>query len=481
MNRDLLHHLRETVRLAVPVAIGQLGHVMLSVTDSLMVGRLGPEPLAAAALGGSIFVLMLVFAAGMSSAITPLTAIACGEGKHDDAGIVYRQGLLLNTLIGVILVAVSWVLSLFLDALNQPDQVVVLAQPYLQIISYSFVPMMVFMSTRNFIEGQAFTRPAMVVIILANGVNVFGNWVLIFGNLGFPALGLNGAAYSSLLVELFSAVAIVWYVMRSPRFARYRPILEFRSFNTRVQARILRIGLPSGLQYVFEAGSFSVSAVMMGWIGAKALAAHQIAINLASVSFMVILGIANAATIRVGNAVGRRDRRQVRSAGFTAWLLAVILMSLAATAFVLFRHSLPELYVDDPEVIRIAAGLLVFAAIFQISDGSQVVGHGSLRGMTDVTVPLFIAIFSYWVIGLPSGYYFAFVAGMGAQGVWMGFVFGLSTAAAAFLFRFHRKSNALFPHPAGSTPPDSSPLAVSSPASARRTTDAQQQPKSGGM
>ncbi|MDT8325317.1 MAG: MATE family efflux transporter, partial [Bacteroidota bacterium] len=382
MNRDILHHLRETIRLAVPVAIGQLGHVMLNVTDSLMVGSLGPAPLAAAALGGSIFILMLVFAAGMSSAITPLTAIACGENRHEEAGIVYRQGLLLNSGIGLLLIAISWLLSHFLDALHQPEHVVILAQPYLQIISFSFVPMMVFMSSRNFIEGQSFTRPAMVVIILANGVNIAGNWVLIYGKLGFPALGLNGAAYSSLLVEVFSAVAIVWYILRSPRFARYQPILEFRSFNTRVQSRILRIGMPSGLQYVFEAGSFSVSAVMMGWIGAKALAAHQIAINLASVSFMIILGISNAATIRVGNAVGRRDAQQVRIAGFTAWLLAVGLMSLAAVAFVVFRHALPALYVDDPEVIRIAAGLLIFAAIFQLSDGSQVVGHGSLRGMT---------------------------------------------------------------------------------------------------
>ncbi len=445
MNRETVFHLRETVRLAVPVAIGQLGHVTLSVADSLMVGRLGPEPLAGAALGGSVFVLMLVFAAGMSSAITPLTAIACGEENHDEAGIVYRQGLLLNAMIGVLLIALSWLLSNFLHMLDQPDQVVLLARPYLEIISFSFLPMMVFLTSRNFIEGQSFTRPAMVVIILANGVNVAGNWVLIYGNLGFPALGLNGAAYSSLLVELFSAVAIVWYVLRSKRFIRYRPILEFRSFNTCVQARILRIGLPSGLQYVFEAGSFSVSAIMMGWIGAKVLAAHQIAINLASISFMIILGIANAATIRVGNAVGKKNRHEVRQAGFSAWLLAVTLMSIAAAVFILFREVLPSLYVDDPEVIRIAAGLLIFAAFFQLSDGSQVVGHGSLRGMTDVTVPLYIAIVSYWIIGLPAGYIFAFVVGMGPEGVWTGFVFGLTTAAVAFLYRFHRKSKTLFP------------------------------------
>jgi MATE family multidrug resistance protein len=210
-----------------------------------------------------------------------------------------------------------------------------------------------------------------------------------------------------------------------------------------MQKRLLRLGVPSGLQYVFEAGSFSVSAIMMGWIGAKALAAHQIAISLASISFMIILGISNAATIRVGTAVGRRDAREVRMAGFTAVALAWILMSFAAVTFVLFRHILPTIYISDPEVIGIASSLLIFGALFQLSDGTQVVGHGLLRGMTDVTVPMYIAIFSYWIVGLPSGYLFAFVLGMGAEGVWLGFVFGLTTAACSFLYRFYRHSNRL--------------------------------------
>ncbi|MCB2204075.1 MATE family efflux transporter [bacterium] len=440
MERNLGTHLRETVRLAVPVAIGQLGHVMLGVTDSLMVGQLGPVPLAASSLGNSVFVLMLVLAAGISSAITPLTAIACGREDFDEAGVVFRQGLLVNSGIGILLIALSLFLSTLLDVLNQPSSVVVLAEPYLRIISFSFLPMMVFMSARNFIEGQSFTRPAMVVIILANGVNVLGNWVLIYGNLGFPALGLDGAGYSSLMVEVFSAVAIMVYVLRSKRFTRYRPLLAFHSFNTAMQLRILRIGLPSGMQYFFEAGSFSLSAVMIGWIGAKALAAHQIAISMAATSFMIILGIANAATIRVGNAVGKGDAREVRQAGFSAWVLAISLMSVAALIFIIFRNTLPTLYIDDPEVIHIASGLLIIAAVFQLSDGSQVVGHGSLRGMTDVTVPLYIAIFSYWVIGLPSGYIFAFVFDMGVKGVWLGFVFGLTTAAISFQYRFHRQS-----------------------------------------
>lgn len=438
-------HLRETAALAVPVSIGQLGHVMLTVTDSLMVGQLGAVPLAAASLGHSIFVLLLVLAVGISSAITPLAAIAHGGGDHAEAGIVFRQGLLINSLIGALLIIAAWGVSHFLGLLGQPAAVLELATPYLRIMGFSFFPMMIFLSARNFIEGLSWTRPAMVIIILANGVNVFGNWVLIYGNLGMPALGLNGAGYSSLMVEAFSALAIMYFVLHDRRFDRYQPLLQFRTFNTRMIRRLLRIGIPSGLQYFFEAGSFSFSAIMMGWIGTTALAAHQIAISLASISFMIILGISHAGTIRVAHAVGRRDGAEIRMAGMTATGLALTLMSIAAITFVIFRDQLPKLYVDSANVIELASALLIFAALFQLSDGMQAIGHGVLRGMTDVTVPMFIAIIAYWVIGLPSGYVFGFILGMGARGIWLGFVAGLTTAAVFFHLRFHRLVRRRFP------------------------------------
>ncbi|MBN1447805.1 MAG: MATE family efflux transporter [Bacteroidetes bacterium] len=446
-------HLRETTALAIPVSIGQLGHVMLSVTDSLMVGQLGAAHLAAASLGHSVFVLLLVFAIGCSSAITPLTAIAAGKGDHDEAGIVFRQGLLLCAFIGILLIGAAWILTDFLDLLGQEQHVLVLAAPYLRILGFSFLPMMIFLSTRHFIEGLSWTRPAMIIILLANAVNVGGNWVLIYGNLGMPALGLNGAGYSSLLVELFSAVAIFTYVFRAKRFRRYQPILQFRSINISVMRRLLRIGVPSGVQYMLEAGSFSFSAIMMGWIGATALAAHQIAISLASVSFMIILGISHAGTIRVANFVGKRDGEEIRRAGVTAAIMALGCMSLAALTFILFRTELPKFYIDDTSVISLAASLLIYAAVFQLSDGMQAVGHGILRGMTDVTVPMMIAAFAYWVVGLPSGYLFAFILDFGPEGIWLGFVGGLTTAAVAFHIRFHRLSRRLFPPSPAETAP----------------------------
>ncbi|MDX9758277.1 MAG: MATE family efflux transporter [Bacteroidota bacterium] len=445
-NRDggFRTHLRETTLLAIPVSIGQLGHVMLGVTDSVMVGRLGEVPLAAASLGHGVFVLMLVFAIGICSALTPLTAIADGGGDHSRAATTFRHALFLNFVVGGLLVLFTWLIADVLTVLKQPPAVVALTGPYLRIMGFSFLPMTIFLTFRNFIEGLSFTKPAMVAILLANVVNVFGNWLLIYGNLGMPALGLRGAGYSSVAVELFAAIALTVYVLRAPSFRRYHPMLHFPRLDRAVLSRLLRIGLPSGLQYIFEAGSFTFSAVMIGWLGATALAAHQIALNLASVSFMITLGIAHAATIRVGNAVGREDRAAVRMAGFSAVTMGMTLMGCAAISFIALRDVLPALYIDDTAVRQLAGQLLVLAAIFQLSDGAQVVGHGLLRGMTDVTVPMFIALGAYWVIGVPASYLLAFVAGFGAPGVWMGFVLGLSTAAVSFLLRFHLHSRQSF-------------------------------------
>ncbi len=438
MRRNFRDHIRETTTLAIPVSIGQLGHVMLGTTDSLMVGRLGEVPLAAASLGHSVFVMMLVFVIGICNAITPLTAIAAGKNDHDEAGMVFRHGLLVNISAGVLLMFVTWLVSSSLALMKQPPEVVDLAVPYLRIMGCSFLPMTIFLSHRNFIEGLSFTKPAMVIIILANGVNVFGNWVLIYGKLGFPALGLTGAGISSLMVEVFAAIALAAYVQRAGHFRRYHPLLHFRSVRLPMIRRILRLGLPSGVQYVFEAGSFSFSALMMGWIGATALAAHQIALNLASISFMITLGISNAATIRVGRAFGSGDGEEVRRAGFSAVIMGWSMMGIAALVFITFRHALPTLYIDDPAVHQVAAQLLILAALFQLSDGTQVVGHGVLRGLTDVTIPMFIAIVAYWCVGVPTSYLLAFPAGLGPEGVWMGFVAGLTVAALSFVYRFHR-------------------------------------------
>jgi MATE family multidrug resistance protein len=283
----------------------------------------------------------------------------------------------------------------------------------------------------------------MVITLIANLVNAFTNWVLIYGNLGFPALGLDGAGWATFASRVFMAIALLAFVMRNKFFKQYDVSFHFKSINFVVIKRILSIGLPSGFQYFFEVGAFSTAVIMVGWLGTTQLAAHQIAINLASISFMAVLGISAAGSIRVGNAVGKQDISETRKAGFTAIISGALIMAFSGTIFIIFRNYLPTLYVDDKSVITIASSLLIIAALFQLSDGTQAVGIGILRGLTDVKIPTAITFIAYWLVGLPVGYLLGFTLELGVQGVWYGLLFGLTTSGILLTLRFNAKSKQL--------------------------------------
>ena len=431
-------HIRETLKLAYPIVIGQLGHMMLGVVDSLMVGKLGAVPLAAASLVNGLILLIVVLGIGMSVALTPLVAIAKGAGKNDECGIILRQGLLVNLVFSFLLVIVIYFLADLIIYLDQPPEVAKLAKSYLQILSFSIIPFMLFQTYRQFIEGLAFTKPAMFILLSANIINAFGNWLLIYGNWGFPRLELDGAGYSTLSTRIFIAVVIFIYVIYSKNFKQFDPSLKFKSINWRVIKKIIDLGIPGGFQMFFEVGGFAFAAVMIGWIGAYELAAHQIAINLASITFMVALGISIAVTIRVGNYFGKKDLVGIKRAGYSALLIVTIIMGSFGIFFIVLRNFLPTLYISNTDVIEIAASLIVIAAFFQIVDGLQVVGIGILRGLTDLKAPMIIAFISYWVIGLPVAYLLGFTFNFGVQGVWISFIVGLSLAAIFFIRRFQR-------------------------------------------
>jgi MATE family multidrug resistance protein len=280
----------------------------------------------------------------------------------------------------------------------------------------------------------------MVVTLLANIVNVIVNWLLIFGNLGFPRLELNGAGWATFSSRIFMALVMIVYANYSSRYIHYNLSLKIKAVEKEVVKKILRLGLPSGFQYFFEVGAFSFAVVMVGWLGARPLAAHQIAINLASISFMAVTGISAAGGIRVGNAVGRSNINETRRAGFSAVFLGVSVMFCAGLIFILFRDFLPTLYISENEVINIASNLLVIAAIFQIFDGTQAVGIGILRGLTDVKIPTAITFISYWIISLPIGYILGFTLKLGVQGVWIGLLIGLASSALMLMLRFNYKS-----------------------------------------
>jgi len=280
----------------------------------------------------------------------------------------------------------------------------------------------------------------MIIAILANLINAFANWVLIYGKLGFPALELDGAGWATFSSRVFMAVAIMTFVMKNKLFKQYDVSFHFRNINLPIVKKILSLGLPSGTQYFFEVGAFSLAVVMVGWLGTKQLAAHQIAINLASISFMVVLGISVAGSIRVGNAVGMKNITETRRAGFTASFLGASVMFCAGLIFILFRNYLPTLYVGDAVVISYASSLLIIAALFQLSDGVQAVGIGILRGLTDVKIPTAITFIAYWIVGLPVGYLLGFTLELGVQGVWIGLLLGLTTSAILLTLRFNSRS-----------------------------------------
>ncbi len=441
MNQATKKSIIETLKLAIPVSIGQIGHIMLGVTDSIMVGHVSSVSLAASSLVNGLFFLILILGIGITLAITPLTAIASGAKNLNQGKVILSNSIFINVVVAIALFALTYVLADWVDYLNQAPGVAVQASSYAKILSFSILPFMAFQVYRQFIEGLSFTHPPMYISLIANVVNIFGNWVMIYGNLGFPKLGLDGAGYSSFIVRLFMAIAIIIYFNKASRFKIYKPKFNIDFIDTKVIKELLHIGIPSAFQHFFEMGAFSLSAIMIGWLGSNQLAAHQIALNLASISFMIILGISAAGTIRVGNAFGRKDYKGMKDAGVLAQKIAVFIMSLFGIIFLIFRKELPLFYINEPQVISIASSLIIIGALFQISDGLQAVGLGILRSLKDVKIPMIISFVAYWVIALPLSYILAFIYNMDVIGIWIGFLTGLSVAAVFFTLRFYILTN----------------------------------------
>ncbi|MFH1194148.1 MAG: MATE family efflux transporter [bacterium] len=436
-------NIKATFRLAIPVSIGQLGHVMLGVIDSVMVGKIGSVPLAASSLVNGLFFLVLVIGIGMSYAITPLVAISKSSGSSKECGLVLRHALIVNSILSLIIFGLIFGLSYLLKYMNQPPEVVDQAESYFRILSISVFPFMIFQSYRQFLEGLSYVNPPMVIAILANFLNAFLNWIFIYGKFGIPALGLDGAGIATTISRTVMALTLMIYVLRSKDFMEYEPLFKLKPIRLDIIKKIINIGLPSGMQYFFEVGAFAFAAVMMGWLGRVSLAAHQIAINLASVTYMIILGLSAAGTIQVGNALGKKSQREIRRAGFSALLLAGSIELCFSIAFIIFRNQLPLFYVNEKEVIEIASGLLFIAAFFQISDGLQAVSLGVLRGITDVKIPMLLTLTAYWVIGIPLCYLFGFILKYGATGIWFGLLLALTFVAGSLTMRFNKRSKTL--------------------------------------
>ncbi|GAC1599670.1 MAG: MATE family efflux transporter [Hymenobacter sp.] len=438
--KDLRPHLRPTLLLAYPVVLSQLGHILVSFVDSVLVGRTGTVPLAAVSLGVSSTTVLLVLGIGLSMGSVPLVAAADGRRDLPDLGRLLVSSVWLSALAGLVLAGLGQLVPPLMHYLGQPAEVEALAAPWVRVISWSLLPLMVFQGFREFAEGLGLTRQAMWLSVLANVVNAALCYALVFGRWGAPPMGLMGSAWATLVARGLMALLMAAYVLLAPRLHAYRAAIVSWLPDAATLGRLLDLGAPIGVQMAFEVGAFAASAIMIGWLGAAPLAAHQVAINLASITYMSASGIAAAATIRVGKLQGGGDLAGARQAGFAAYLLGFVFMGTMGVVFICTRHVVPYVYLSDPRVVGQAATLLLIAALFQVSDGLQVVGLGALRGLEDVKVPSVVALVAYWAVALPLGYFLGFKLHLGAPGVWTGLLAGLSIVAVVLLLRFRRET-----------------------------------------
>lgn len=434
------YHFKKTVNLAYPVMLSQMGHVLVGIVDSIMVGQIGKEPLAASAFANNVLGIFLMFGIGLSYGITPLVAQADGQGEDKMIVRVLRHGILLCAIAGGTLFLLLLGLAQLMPYMGQPADVVLMGKPYFLIIAGSLVPLMLFQGFRQFAEGKSITKPTMFITIIANVINIIFNYLLIYGKLGFPEMGLNGAGWATFISRVVMAVGLGWFVWNYGKLKKYRAGFQLLKAKADLFKPMLKIGVPSGIQFVFEVGAFAMAAIMMGWLGTVPLAAHQIAISLVSLSYVMASGISAAATVRVGNQIGLKDAINLQRVGHTSFIIVLIFMACCSGLYIIFSNYLPSLYVKEEEVICIASSLIIIAGCFQLSDGVQVVGLGSLRGMSDVKVPTYITLAAYWGLAIPVSYLLGFTFELGPNGIWYGLSIGLTVAAIALYLRFQKLS-----------------------------------------
>ncbi len=433
-------HIKETLILAGPVALSQLGHISVGVTDTLMAGQINKEALAAATVALSMFFPIFMLYIGFSYGFTPLISQAFGEGDNNKIVRIFKHAIVLNLIVGIVLTAILYSAIYLIPFLNQPEHIVADATQFFSIISLSILPIIVFQIFKQFIEGMGHTKQAMVVSIAGNVVNIILNVVLLYGYLGFPEMGLFGIAYATLIARVLMAISMLVFYIYAAEYAVYRKLYRSVQLDAETMAFVFNKSYPVGLQMSFEASAFSLSAILVGMFGTAQISAHQIALNLASVTYMVATGIAAAATVRVGFEYGRKDKIELQQAGRTAIIVSLSFMAATAFMFAILRTTLPGLYTDDVEVIQITSTLLWMVVFFQLSDGVQVVSMGALRGMGDVLIPSSVAFTAYWLLGIPLGAFLAFVLDWQVYGIWVGLTVGLVFASVVLLVRFLRKS-----------------------------------------
>tara|TARA_B100000768_G_scaffold107388_1_gene99654 strand:+ start:8083 stop:9453 length:1371 start_codon:yes stop_codon:yes gene_type:complete len=434
------------LKLAFPVILGMVGHIFVSFADNIMVGQLGAAELAAVSLGNSFFFIAMSLGVGFASAITPIVAEA--DSSKDIIGVrnAFKHGLILCSISSVFLYVAMVLATPFMYKMNQPTDVVDLAIPYLNIISLSIIPLVIFEALKRFSDGLSRTKYPMYATVLANIINIIINYLLIFGSFGFPKLGVVGAGLGTLISRIIM-VFFLWIIfIKKEKFRLYVFDLKFKVIDSKIFKKIINIGFPSALQMLFEVGMFTAAIWISGVLGKNFQAANQIAFNLSAMTFMVGVGLSVAAMIRVGNQKGLSDFVSLRRIAFSVFILTLLIEIVFAVMFLLLRDWLPTLYLDtnniaktleNSEVILIASELLIIVALFQIFDGLQVAILGALKGMQDVKIPTLITFIAYWIIGFPICFYLGLHTPLKSAGIWIGLSVGLVSASIMLFIRFN--------------------------------------------
>ena len=449
--KEYLPYYKRNLKVALPVMLTQLGASLVGFFDSMMVGHYATVDLAAVSFANAIFFTVMVFAMGALMGITPLVGIQVGElaqapentnaiRKHISS--LFQNGMLFTVLLsGLMLILLGGCIP-FLDYFGQDPEVIRVARPYYILIVISLVPFLFFSFFKQFLEGLGNTMVAMVITLVMNGLNILLNWVFIYGNLGFEPMGATGAGLGSLISRIGMPLCF-WAVMALRKDWRIYLSMAWERFSWKRIRELAKIGFPIGGQTLLETFLFTASFVIIGWISKEALAAHQVANQIADMTFMLALGIGSATTIRVSHQLGEGNIHGVRMASNASIHLVLLMNTIGAALMISLRNYIPMLFTEDQEVIAIASQLIIIAGLFQYADGLQAVGAAMLRGLTDVKVPMLIAFVAYILVGLSVGLICAFPLQLGAVGIWVGFICGLALAAVCFHIRFRIKCKSL--------------------------------------
>lgn len=432
--------------MAYPVILGMVGHTLIGIVDNIMVGKLGSTELAAVSLGNSMIFIAMSIGIGFSTAITPMVGEADAENDNGKIRSFFHHGLFLCTILGFALFGLIVLAKPIMELLHQPKDVIELAKPYLDWVAFSLVPLIIYQGYKQFADGLSMTKYSMYAIVMANVIHVIINYFLIYGIWIFPKMGIIGAALGTVISRIMMVAFMHIILSKQERLKQYFKGFSFDEIKKEIIKKIVNIGLPSAMQMLFEVILFTAAIWLCGNIGKTSQAANQIALSLASMTFMFAMGLSVVSMIRVSNQKGLNDYKNLVIVARSIFLLAIIIEIIFAVLFVAFHQILPPLFldmsneiqlVDNQEVVIIAAKLLLVAAVFQISDGIQVVVLGALRGLQDVKVPMYITFVAYWVIGFPISYYLGEYTELKAVGVWIGLLAGLSAAAIFLYIRFH--------------------------------------------